>query len=79
MHLWGTTSQQVNERRVEGHDGIAHVYHLLLIITISRPDSGKSGELKQKRGGASFFFKGIRAMIQGEGDQQLILRVSPQH
>lgn len=25
------------------------------------------------------FFKGIRAMIQGEGDQQLILRVSPQH
>lgn len=42
MHLWSTTSQQVNERRVEGHDGVAHVYHLLLIITISRPDSGKS-------------------------------------
>lgn len=50
MHLWGTTSQQVNERRVEGHDGIAHVYHLHLIITISRPNSGKSGGLrKQKR------------------------------
>lgn len=49
MHLWGTTSQQVNKRRVEGHDGIAHVYHLLLVITIGRPNSGKSEELRSNK------------------------------
>lgn len=55
MHLWGTASQQVNERRVEGHDGIAHVNHLLLIITISRPNSGKSQEWKKQRRKGAFF------------------------
>lgn len=25
VHLWSTASQQVNQSRVKGHDGIAHV------------------------------------------------------
>lgn len=45
MHLWCTASQQVDERRVEGHDGIAHVHHLLLIVTISRPERREGAEL----------------------------------
>lgn len=45
MHLWCTASQQVDKSRVEGHDGIAHVHHLLLIVTISRPGSRGGAEL----------------------------------
>lgn len=44
MHLWGTASQQVNKCRVEGHDGVARVNHLLLIVTISRPNGEKTDE-----------------------------------
>lgn len=50
MHLWCTAPQQVDESRVEGHDGIAHVHHLLLIITISRPESGEGAELVEVEG-----------------------------
>ena len=76
MHLWGTTSQQVNQRRVEGHDGVPHVYHLLLVVTISRPTGGKSKDMKRQERGQQFL-KGITAKRQRRwGDKQLILRVS---
>lgn len=45
MHLWCAASQQVDERRVEGHDGVAHVHHLLLIVAISRPGGREGAEL----------------------------------
>lgn len=45
VHLWCTASQQVDERGVEGHDGIAHVHHLLLIVPISRPESREGAGL----------------------------------
>lgn len=32
MHLRGTTAQQVNKSRVEGHDGIPHVDGVILLI-----------------------------------------------
>lgn len=35
MHLWRTASQQVNEGRVEGHDGISQVYPVLLMLLLS--------------------------------------------
>lgn len=43
MHLWCTATQQVDKSRVEGHDGIAHVHHLL--ITINGPESREGAEL----------------------------------
>lgn len=49
MHLWCTASQQVDKSRIEGHDSIAHVHHLLLIITtISRPESREGAELVEE-------------------------------
>lgn len=66
MHLWSAAPQQVDERRVEGHDGIAHVHHLLLIVAISRSNVGKSEELRKSRKGKKRTTK-------------LILRVSPQY
>lgn len=45
MHLWCAASQQVDECRVEGHDGVAHVHHLLLIVAISRPEGREGAEL----------------------------------
>lgn len=50
VHLWRTAPQQVDKSRVEGHDGIAHVHHLLLIVTISRPESREGAELVQVNG-----------------------------
>lgn len=35
MHLWCTASQQVNEGRIEGHDGISQVYPVLLMLLLS--------------------------------------------
>lgn len=45
VHLWCAASQQVDECRVEGHDGVAHVHHLLLIAAISRPEGREGAEL----------------------------------
>jgi len=35
VHLWSTASQQVYEGRVEGHDGIAQVHPVLLVLLLS--------------------------------------------
>lgn len=35
VHLWRAASQQVNEGRVEGHDGITQVYSVLLMLLLS--------------------------------------------
>lgn len=35
VHLWRTASQQVNEGRVEGHDGITQVHPVLLMLLLS--------------------------------------------
>lgn len=32
MHLRGTAAQQVDEGGVEGHDGVAHVDYVILLI-----------------------------------------------
>lgn len=68
MHLWGTTSQQVNERRVEGHDSIAHVNNLLLIVTISGPNSNKGEKLgmNSNRKEEEHFLKAIAEKMQGK-------------
>lgn len=39
MHLRCAAPQQVDERRVEGHDGVAHVHHLLFVVAAARPVS----------------------------------------
>lgn len=42
MHLWCTASQQVNEGRVEGHDGISQVYPVLLMLLLSSKPTGNT-------------------------------------
>lgn len=47
MHLWCAPSQQVNEGRVEGHDGISQVHPVLLMLLLSskptkKKDSGST-------------------------------------
>ena len=49
MHFWGATSQKINERRVEGHDGVSHVNNFFLVIPVSRPNGGESREWKKNR------------------------------
>ena len=58
MHLRGTASQQVDEGGVEGHDGVAHVSHLLLLLTLNSPvtegerrgEEGRRGGEERRRG-----------------------------
>lgn len=33
MHLWSAASQQINQSRVEGHDGVAHMNDLSFLLT----------------------------------------------
>lgn len=40
MHLWSAASQQVDESRVEGHDGVAHVNNFSPSLT--RPEMQKT-------------------------------------
>ena len=35
VHLWSTAPQQVNEGRVEGHDGVPQVDLVLLVLLLS--------------------------------------------
>lgn len=74
MHLRGTTSQQVNERRVEGHDGVAHVYHLLLIVAISGPNGGESEELGKNRHRKDNIFKGHQSKDARQGGKAANLK-----
>lgn len=39
MHLWSTTAQQVNECRVERHDGIAQMHPILFQLFTTKPDN----------------------------------------
>lgn len=42
VHLWSTTSQQINQSGVEGHDGISQVHPVLLVLLLSsKPDRKK--------------------------------------
>lgn len=47
MHLWSTASQQVNEGRVEGHDGISQVHLVLFMLLLSsKPTTKKDSSLR---------------------------------
>ena len=57
VHLRGASAQQVDQSRVEGHDGVPHVHHLLFVLAVRRPVQTYKRSLRANQGTPQGAFK----------------------